>query len=52
LEELAATGANWIAIASSTEIAPIYENFPKSAYSTYKTETIEALTAEIKNHMN
>jgi hypothetical protein len=56
LEELAATGANWIAIvvteyqdyASSTEIAPIYENFPKSAYYTYKTETIEALTAAIK----
>ena len=59
LKNLKNTGANWIAIVvteyqdytNSTEIYPIYENFPKNKYYTYKTETIEALTVAInKSH--
>ena len=59
LKNLKNTGANWIAIvvteyqdyANSLEIYPIYENFPKNDYYTYKTETIEALTVAInKSH--
>ena len=51
LRRLAKTGANYIALviteyqdyASSTKIAPIYENYPKSKYYTYKTESIEGI---------
>lgn len=55
LANLAKTGANYIALvvteyqdfANSTKIAPIYENYPKSAYYTYKTESIPAIKAII-----
>ena len=53
LANLAKTGANYIALvvteyqdyANSTKIAPIYSNYPKNEYYTYKTESIEGIRA-------
>lgn len=56
LANLARTGANYVAFVvteyqdykNSTTIYPIYSDYPKNKYYTYKTETIPAITAIIK----
>jgi hypothetical protein len=60
LEKLRETGANWVAIVvteyqdytNSTEVYPIYENYPKNDYYTYKTETKKGLKKLINHAKN